>query len=176
MLHGLQTQTTYDAQDVRVAIVVARWNALITDRLAAGAQEALRLAGAPEPTVVAAPGAFELPIIAQGLAQTGAYDAVLALGAVIRGDTAHFDFVAGECARGLMDVGLKTGVPTMFGVLTVDTLEQALVRTGAAAGAGPDAAWDVASTLSGNKGAECAYSALETVTALRAGKRKVQRG
>lgn len=168
MLHGLDLGSDYDAHDMRVAIVVARWNALITDRLAQGAVEALRMAHAPNPYITHAPGAFELPIVAQALACSGRFDAVLALGAVIRGDTAHFEFVAGQCARGLMDAGLKSGIPVMFGVLTVDTLEQALVRTGAQPGDGPDAVWDVHATLRGNKGAECAFSALETISALRA--------
>ncbi|HZQ29290.1 MAG TPA: 6,7-dimethyl-8-ribityllumazine synthase [Acidimicrobiales bacterium] len=115
-----------DGAGVRVAIVCGRFNDFITTRLLAGAVAALEKYGAPEPTVVWVPGAFEIPLAAKKLAAT--HDAVVALGAVIRGDTPHFDFVAGECASGLMRVQLDTGVPCVFGVLTTDTEAQAEER------------------------------------------------
>jgi 6,7-dimethyl-8-ribityllumazine synthase len=115
-----------DGTGVRVAIVCGRFNDFITTRLLAGAVAALEKYGAPEPTVVWVPGAFEIPLAAKRLAAT--HDAVVSLGAVIRGDTPHFDFVAGECASGLMRVQLDTGVPCVFGVLTTDTEAQAEER------------------------------------------------
>lgn len=115
-----------DGSGVRAAIVCGRFNDFITKRLLDGAVDALRQHGAPEPTVVWVPGAFEIPLAARHLA--GTHDAVIALGAVIRGDTPHFDFVAGECAAGLMRVQLDTGVPCVFGVLTTNTVEQAEAR------------------------------------------------
>ena len=113
---------------MRVAIVCARFNDFVTERLVDGAVAALEKYGAPEPDVVWVPGAFEIPLAARQLASRGDTDAVIALGAVIRGDTSHFDFVAGECASGLMRVQLDTGVPCVFGVLTTDTIEQAEAR------------------------------------------------
>jgi 6,7-dimethyl-8-ribityllumazine synthase len=139
----------------RVAIVCARFNGAITARLLAGALDALAGAGveAGDVSVAWAPGAFELPLVARALA-TGErrVDAVVALGAVVRGETGHYEFVAGECARGLQDVALATGVPVAFGVLTTETLDQALERSG------DDAA---------NKGREAALTALETVAVVR---------
>ena len=141
--------------DVRVGFACGSFNGGITDRMLAAALDELGRAGADVgATVVAwAPGAFELPLVARGMAATGRVDAVVALGAVIRGDTGHYDFVAGECASGLQRVQLDTGVPVVFGVLTTDTVEQALVRSL------PDET---------NKGAEAARTALETVAVLRA--------
>ena len=132
----------------RVAIVAARFNDLVVASLLKGAEAAWSARGgeAGALTVVRVPGAFELPVIARRLAASGRYDAVVALGCVIRGDTPHFEYVAGECARGLQQASLDTGVPVIFGVLTVETLEQALER--AAAGAG-------------NKGGEAMEAALE---------------
>jgi 6,7-dimethyl-8-ribityllumazine synthase len=115
-----------DGAGVRVALVCGRFNDFITSRLLDGAVAALDKYGAPEPEVVWVPGAFEIPLAARWLAP--AHDAVLGLGAVIRGDTPHFDYVAGECASGLMRVQLDTGVPAVFGVLTVNTVEQAEER------------------------------------------------
>jgi 6,7-dimethyl-8-ribityllumazine synthase len=136
------------ARGRRVAIVAARFNDLIVSSLLKGARAAwlARGGGSDELLVVRVPGAFELPVVARRLAGSGRYEAIVALGCVIRGDTPHFDFVAGECARGLQLAGLETGVPVIFGVLTVETLEQALER--AAIGAG-------------NKGGEAMECALE---------------
>jgi 6,7-dimethyl-8-ribityllumazine synthase len=127
----------------RIAIVAARFNGEVVERLVDGATEALAAAGVSDDDVevVWVPGAFELPLAARAAASSGRFDAVVALGAVIRGETAHFDFVAGEAARGLQDAALETGVPVSFGVLTTDTVEQAMDRAGGAFGnKGPDAA------------------------------------
>ena len=117
-----------DGRGMRVAIVAGRFNEFVTERLVDGAVTTLEKLGAPEPTVVWVPGAFEIPLMARHFAVRGDIDAVIALGAVIRGDTPHFDFVAGECASGLMRVQLDTGVPCVFGVLTTDNVEQAEAR------------------------------------------------
>ena len=135
-----------DATGLRFAIVVARFNSAITDKLLAGACDALKKTGAQHHDVFRVPGAFELPLAAKMLANTHRYHGVIALGAVIRGDTPHFDYVAGEAARGLQDAALETGVPVAFGVLTTDTLAQAESRTGGA---------------DGNKGFDAAMTAIE---------------
>jgi 6,7-dimethyl-8-ribityllumazine synthase len=137
----------------RVAIVVSRFNELITTRLLDGARSALRDAGVGDAAVdvVWVPGAFELPVAAAAAAATGRYACLVALGAVIRGDTPHFEFVAGEAARGLGDVAVRHALPVAFGVLTVDTLDQAAARAGGAAG---------------NKGYEAAEAALATADVL----------
>ncbi|MEO0399889.1 MAG: 6,7-dimethyl-8-ribityllumazine synthase [Pseudomonadota bacterium] len=142
------------AKDLSIAIVATRWNDFIVDRLVAGAVGALERAGAdPDAiTVTMVPGAFEIPVIAKTLAESGRYDAVVALGCVIRGATPHFDYVAGEAAKGLSAVALQTGVPVAFGVLTTDTIEQAIERAG---------------TKAGNKGAEAALAAVETASLKR---------
>jgi len=134
----------------RFAIVAGRFNEAITRRLLEGALDALVRHGADREAVDVAwcPGAFEIPSVAKRLAETGRYDAVLCLGAVIRGATAHFDFVAGGAASGCQTVALETGVPVLFGVLTVDTIEQA---------------WERAGTKAGNNGAAAAASAIEMV-------------
>ena len=136
------------ARGRKIAIVAARFNDFIVATLLKGAQGAwLAHGGAAEDlTLVRVPGAFELPVVARKLAGSGRYDAVVALGCVIRGDTPHFEYVAGECARGLQLAGLETGVPVAFGVLTVDSVDQALER---------------AATTAGNKGGEAMESALE---------------
>ena len=120
----------------RVGLVVSRYNESVTARLLAGAEQCCeeRGIGAARRDVRWVAGAWELPVVAQALAAAGGYDAVVALGAVIRGETPHFDFVAGEASRGLMDVQLKTGVPVGFGLLTCDTMAQALARAGGDAG------------------------------------------
>ena len=118
--------------DDRYAIVVARFYEELAERLVAGAQRALTAAGAEEAEVFDVPGAFELPIAAKLLAETRDYAGVICLGAVIRGETDHYDYVCTEAARGIQDVQLSTGVPCAFGVLTVDTMEQALERSGGA--------------------------------------------
>ncbi len=112
------------------AIVVGRFYAELADRLVAGAQRAFEAAGAGPADVYDVPGAFELPLAAQYLAQTGRYAGVACLGAVIRGETDHYDYVCAETARGIQDVQLRTGIPCAFGVLTVETMEQAVARTG----------------------------------------------
>ncbi len=136
------------ARDRKVAVAAARFNDFIVSSLLKGATTAwLERGGSPADLFVArVPGAFELPVVARELAVSGKYDAVVALGCVIRGDTPHFDYVAGECARGLQLASLETGVPIVFGVLTVETVEQALER---------------AATGSGNKGGESMETALE---------------
>ncbi len=132
----------------RVAIAVARWNEFITERLLHGALDTLRRSGVADAdtTVVWVPGSFELPTVCGQLVRTGRYDAVVALGAVIRGATSHYELVAGQCAAGLAKLGLDSGVPVIFGVLTTETIEQAIERAGSKAG---------------NKGAEAAACALE---------------
>jgi len=143
-----------EAPGFRVGFACAEFNGGITDRMLTAALDELEAAGCDlDSTVVAwVPGAFELPLVARGMAASGRVDAVVALGAVIRGDTGHYDFVAGECAAGLQRVQLDSGLPVVFGVLTTDTVEQALVRSL------PDHT---------NKGAEAARTALETVAVLR---------
>jgi len=136
------------ARGRKVAVVAARFNDFIVASLLKGATAAWLEHGGPaeDLTVARVPGAFELPVAARRLALSGRYDAVVALGCVIRGDTPHFDYVAGECARGLQLASLETGVPVIFGVLTVETVEQALER---------------AATGVGNKGGEAMAAALE---------------
>lgn len=121
-----------DGSGMHVAIVCGRFNDLITNRLLEGAAKGLSGLGVADEDVVVVwvPGAFEIPFAAKLLAETGRYDAVIGLGAVIRGDTPHFDYVAGECARGLQDAQLATGVPIVFGVLTTENLQQAMERSG----------------------------------------------
>jgi 6,7-dimethyl-8-ribityllumazine synthase len=143
-----------DATGMRFGVVVSRFNSIISTRLLDGAIEALRHhgVGAGDIEVVWVPGAFEIPIAARELAQLGGVDAVVCLGAVIRGDTPHFDYVAGEAARGIASVHATTGVPATFGVLTVDSIEQATDRAGG---------------QHGNKGADAAVAAVEMVSLLR---------
>ncbi len=142
------------ARGHRVAIVAARFNDLIVTSLLKGATAAWAArGGAPaDLTVIRVPGAFELPLAAKKLGVSGRYDAVVALGCVIRGDTPHFEYVAGECARGLQQASLETGVPIAFGVLTVETVDQALER---------------AATNAGNKGGEAMETALEMASLLK---------
>jgi 6,7-dimethyl-8-ribityllumazine synthase len=138
---------------LRVAVVASRFNDTITQRLVEGATDGLRRHGVdPESVDLAwAPGAFELPFVAARLARTGRYDAVITLGAVIRGATGHYDFVAGQCAAGVQRASLDTDVPIVFGVLTTDTIEQAVERSG---------------TKAGNKGFEAAITAIEMANLL----------
>lgn len=132
-----------DAANRRFAIVVARFNSLITGKLLDGALDCLRRHGCPEDHVEVAwvPGSFELPLVAKKLASTGRFDAVLCLGAIIRSDTPHFDFVATETARGIARVGLDTDVPVTFGVITTDDVSQAIDRAGVRSG---NRGWDAA--------------------------------
>ena len=139
---------------LNVAIVASRFNELVTSKLIEGAKDALirHDVSASAIDIYWVPGAFELPLVAEELAIMGKYDAIIAVGAVIRGDTPHFDYVAAEMSKGLATVGLKHRVPVAFGVLTTDTLEQALIRAGSKAG---------------NKGADCAVGAIEMANLLR---------
>jgi 6,7-dimethyl-8-ribityllumazine synthase len=143
-----------DATGMRVAIVASRFNDTITNRLLEGALDCLRRHGADDAgiTVAWVPGAFELAVTAKRLAESGEYDALVCLGAVIRGATPHFDHVAGQAATGIARTALDTGVPVIFGVLTTDTIEQAVERSG---------------TKAGNKGFEAAMGAIEMVDLLR---------
>ena len=143
-----------DGTGMRVAFACGRFNDVITQRLLDAARARLTDLGikADDVTEVWAPGAFELPLVAKVLAESGRHDAVVTLGAVIRGGTPHFEYVAGECAAGVLRVGLDTGVPVVFGVLTVDTVEQAMERSVEGAG---------------NKGAESAETAVEMATLLK---------
>ncbi len=142
------------ASGLKVAIVLSRFNNLVGDRLLDGALDTLRRHGVADDDITLArvPGAFEIPLVAQEMAKTGQYGAVLCLGAVIRGATAHFDYVAGPMASSLASVMLATGVPVLFGVLTTDTLEQAMERAGSKAG---------------NKGADVAAAAIEMANLLQ---------
>jgi len=143
----------FAAGEARFALVASRFNGFVVESLVAGAIDALRRHGvdAARITLVRVPGAWELPLAVQRVAASGRYEAVVALGAVIRGATPHFEHVAGECTKGIAAVQMQTGVPVAFGVLTVDTIEQAIERAG---------------TKAGNKGAEAALSALEMVDLL----------
>jgi len=158
------------AGKLRFAIAAARFNDFVVDRLVDGAVAALKRQGASEAniTVARVPGAFELPVLVKRLAATGRYDAVIALGAVIRGATAHFDFVAGECASGLTRASLDTGVPVAFGVLTTDTVEQAMERAGSEVRTSTSTTDTHVETLTGNKGADAALCAIEMANLLRA--------
>ncbi|MGA9121638.1 MAG: 6,7-dimethyl-8-ribityllumazine synthase [Bacteroidota bacterium] len=138
-------QGVLSAGGVRFGIVVSRFNMLVTQRLLEGAIDCLTRHGATDDalTTVFCPGSFEIPQVASLMARSGNYDAVICLGCVIRGETPHFDFIASEVAKGVSQIGLQTGVPTTFGVLTTETLEQALERAGAKAG---NKGWDAALT------------------------------
>lgn len=142
------------AEGLRVGIVAARFNEFITNKLVSGAIDALTRHGASEENLTMAwvPGAFEIPLVAQKMAGSGKFDAVICLGAVIRGSTPHFDYVSNEVTKGVAHVGLQTGVPTVFGVLTTDTIEQAIERAG---------------TKAGNKGFDAAMTAIEMSNLLK---------
>ncbi len=139
---------------MRIGIVASRFNEFIVEQLLQGAMDALKKNGVDEEqvTIIHVPGAFELPLVADKMAGSGKVDAVIALGTVIRGGTPHFDYVAGECARGIREASQRHGIPVAFGVLTTDTIEQALERAG---------------TADGNKGFDAAIAALETAAALK---------
>jgi 6,7-dimethyl-8-ribityllumazine synthase len=152
-------RTTYSghlvADGLRFGIVVSRFNDLITSRLLAGAEDALTRHGCTlenQVDVAYVPGTFEMPLVVLKLAQSGRYDAIIGLGAVIRGSTPHFDYVAAEVSKGIASVSLQTGVPCLFGVLTTDTIEQAIERAG---------------TKSGNKGWDAAVAAIEMVNLVK---------
>ena len=142
------------SQDIRVGIVAARFNEFIVSKLLSGCEDVLVRHGVREEDIAVAwvPGAFEIPLIASKMAKSGKYDAVIALGAVIRGSTNHYDYVCSEVSKGVANVALASDVPVMFGVLTTDTIEQAIERAG---------------TKAGNKGSECAQGAIEMVNLIR---------
>lgn len=141
----------FAASKGKYALIVSRWNSFVVESLKDGALDTLRRHGIKDEniTIYYAPGAFEFPLVAQKITAKNQYDAIIALGAVIRGGTPHFDYVAGECTKGLAQVSLNSGVPVTFGVLTVDSIEQAIERSG---------------TKAGNKGVEAASTALEMVS------------
>jgi 6,7-dimethyl-8-ribityllumazine synthase len=138
------------AEGFRFALVASRWNDFLTSRLVEGALDALERLGAEEKSVALfkVPGSFEIPLLARKLAASGKYDAVICLGTVIRGQTPHFEYIAGEVTKGIAQAGMETGVPVLYGIVTADTLEQAIDRAGVKAG---------------NKGFEAAMSAVELV-------------
>ena len=143
------------AQGLRVAIVCARFNEFIVSKLLSGCEDVLLRHGVQGEDIAVAwvPGAFEIPLVAAKMAKSGKFDAVIALGSVIRGSTSHYDYVCSEVSKGIAQAALESGVPVLFGVLTTDTIEQAIERAGSKAG---------------NKGAECAQGAIEMVNLLRA--------
>lgn len=142
------------SQDIKVGIVAARFNEFITNKLLGGAIDGLTRHNVSEDDIDIAwvPGAFEIPLIAKKMADSGKYDAVICLGAVIRGATSHYDYVCNEVTKGVAQVGLTSGIPVMFGVLTTDTIEQAIERAG---------------TKAGNKGFDCAEGAIEMVNLIK---------
>ena len=147
------------SEDIKVGIIVARFNEFITSKLLIGALDTLTRHEINEENIQVAwvPGAFEIPLIASKMAESGKYDAVICLGAVIRGSTSHYDYVCNEVSKGIASVSLKSGIPVMFGVLTTENIEQAIERAGSKAG---------------NKGSECAEGAIEMVNLIR----EIQKG
>ena len=147
------------AREIKIGIVASRFNEFITSKLLAGALDGLKRHEAKEEDIHVAwvPGAFEIPLIASKMAKSGKYDAVICLGAVIRGSTSHYDYVCSEVSKGIASVSLKSGIPVMFGVLTTENIEQAIERAGSKAG---------------NKGSECAQGAIEMVNLIR----EIQKG
>lgn len=143
------------SEEIKVGIVCARFNEFIVSKLLSGCQDGLLRHGVKDEDITVAwvPGAFEIPFIASEMAKSGRYDVVIALGAVIRGSTSHYDYVCAEVSKGVASAALNSGVPVMFGVLTTDTIEQAIERAG---------------TKAGNKGSECAQGAIEMVNLIRA--------
>ena len=147
------------SEDMKVGIIVARFNEFITSRLLGGALDTLTRHEVKEENIQVAwvPGAFEIPLIASKMAESGKYDAVICLGAVIRGSTSHYDYVCNEVSKGIASVSLKSGIPVMFGVLTTENIEQAI---------------ELAGSKAGNKGSECAQGAIEMVNLIR----EIQKG
>ena len=141
-------------KDVRIGIVVARFNEFITNKLLGGAVDTLKRHGVADEAIDVAwvPGSFEIPLIAKKMADSGKYDAVICLGAIIRGSTTHYDLVCNEAAKGVAQVSLSSNIPVMFGIITTENLEQAIDRAGAKAG---------------NKGSECAEGAIEMINLIR---------
>ena len=158
-------QGRLNAEGFRFALIASRWNDFITSRLVEGAVDALERLGADEKSVelYKVPGSFEIPLLALKLASSGKYDAVICLGTIIRGQTPHFEYIAGEVTKGIAQAGMQTGVPVVYGIVTADTLEQAIDRAG---------------VKLGNKGFEAAMSAVELVNlykAVASGKRRVRK-
>jgi 6,7-dimethyl-8-ribityllumazine synthase len=158
-------QGRLNAEGFRFALIASRWNDFITSRLTEGALDALERLGADEKSVelYKVPGSFEIPLLALKLASSEKYDAVICLGTIIRGQTPHFEYIAGEVTKGIAQAGMQTGVPVVYGIVTADTLEQAIDRAG---------------VKLGNKGFEAAMSAVELVNLYKAvagGKRRVRR-
>lgn len=137
-------------EGMKVGIIASRFNEIITNKLLGGAVDGLVRHGVEEDNITAAwvPGAFEIPVVAQKMAESGKFDAVICVGAVIRGETSHYDYVCNEVSKGIAQAGLKTGIPIMFGIVTTENIEQAIARAGSKAG---------------NKGYDCALSAIEMV-------------
>ena len=142
------------ASDLRFGLVVSRWNAFITEKMLEGARDALTRHGAKPGLVTTArvPGTWEIPVVAQAMARSGNYDAIVAIGCLIRGATPHFDYLAGEVTKGLGKIALDNGLPVTYGVITVENLEQAIERAG---------------TKAGNKGAEAAVAAIEMANLMK---------
>lgn len=145
---------TYESKGMKIAVVAGRFNSMISDKLLSGAVSAFIRGGGDDKdiTTLKVPGSFEIPLAAQRLAQTKKYDGILCIGAVIRGGTPHFDYIANEVAKGIAHVNLSTGVPTAFGIITADNLEQAIERAG---------------TKQGNKGEEAMLALIETINVLK---------
>jgi 6,7-dimethyl-8-ribityllumazine synthase len=154
-LQPVTHQGNLNAEGFRFALVASRWNDFLTSRLVEGALDALERLGADEKAVALfkVPGSFEIPLLARTLAATAKYDAVICLGTIIRGETPHFEYIAGEVTKGIAQAGMETGVPVIYGIVTADTLEQAIDRAGVKAG---------------NKGFEAAMSAVELVNLYKA--------
>ncbi|MCI5605426.1 MAG: 6,7-dimethyl-8-ribityllumazine synthase [Clostridia bacterium] len=144
----------YSGEGLKIGIIASRFNEFITSKLVSGAEDCLKRHGVADEDMSVAwvPGAFEIPVIAKRMAASGKYDAVICVGAVIRGATSHYDYVCSEVSKGIAAVSLETGVPVLFGILTTDTIEQAIERAG---------------TKAGNKGTDCAMSALEMVNLIK---------
>lgn len=144
----------FNGEGLKIGIIASRFNEFITSKLVSGAEDCLTRHGVADGDISIAwvPGAFEIPVIAKKMASSGKYDAVICLGAVIRGATSHYDYVCAEVSKGIAAVSLDTGLPVLFGVLTTDTIEQAIERAG---------------TKAGNKGTDCAMSALEMVNLMK---------
>ncbi len=144
----------YSGEGLKIGIIASRFNEFITSKLVSGAEDCLKRHGVTDENMSVAwvPGAFEIPVIAKRMAASGKYDAVICVGAVIRGATSHYDYVCAEVSKGIAAVSLDTGIPVLFGILTTDTIEQAIERAG---------------TKAGNKGTDCAMSALEMVNLIK---------
>lgn len=144
----------FSGEGLKIGIIASRFNEFITSKLVSGAEDSLKRHGVADDDMSVAwvPGAFEIPVIAKRMAKSGKYDAIICVGAVIRGATSHYDYVCSEVSKGIASVSLDTGIPVLFGILTTDTIEQAIERAG---------------TKAGNKGTDCAMSALEMVNLIK---------